>query len=110
MRAAREHGIITALARAGMQVVADTGYRGAPAGFELPQRRRRADPDTGQRRRLSRTQRKVNAAHAAQRGPDERANAMLKIWKILRKIRCCPYRPPRWSTPSRYSSSLADAK
>ena len=92
MGAASEHGIIEALAAAGVQVVVDTGYQGAPEGFALPQRRRRADPDTGQRRRLSRAQREVNAAHAAQRGPGERANAVLKSWKILRKIRCCPHR------------------
>jgi hypothetical protein len=92
MGAASEHGIIAALVAAGVQVVVDTGYQGAPAGFDLPQRRRRADPDTGQRRRLSPSQREVNAAHAAQRGPGERANAVLKSWKILRKIRCCPHR------------------
>jgi pyridoxamine 5'-phosphate oxidase family protein len=31
-------------------------------------------------------------AHARQRGPGERANAQLKSWKILRKIRCSPSR------------------
>jgi hypothetical protein len=92
MGAACEHGIIDALAAAEVQVVADTGYQGAPASFHLPQRRRRAAPDTGQRRRLSRNQRAVNAAHAAKRGPGERANAVFKSWKILRKIRCCPLR------------------
>jgi hypothetical protein len=92
MGAASEHGIIAALAAAGVQVVVDTGYQGAPTGFDLPQRRRRADRATDERRRLSRSQREVNAAHAAQRGPGERANAMLKSWKILRKIRCCPHR------------------
>jgi hypothetical protein len=92
MGAARELGIIDALTHAGVQVVADNGYRGAGSHFDLPQRRRRADPHTGQRRRLSRNQRAVNAAHAAQRGPGERANAVFKSWKILRKIRCWPYR------------------
>ncbi|ANY07080.1 transposase family protein [Pseudonocardia sp. HH130630-07] len=92
MGAAREHGIIDALTVAGVQVVADSGYRGAGAMFHLPQRRRPADRDTGERRRLSPSQREVNAAHAAQRGPGERANAMFKSWKILRKIRCCPQR------------------
>lgn len=92
MGAAREHGIIEALVAAGVQVVVDNGYRGAGPTFDLPQRRRRADPETGQRRRLSRVQRAVNAAHAAQRGPGERANAVLKSWKVLRKLRCCPSR------------------
>jgi hypothetical protein len=32
----------------------------------------------------------VNTAHAGQRGPGERANADLKSWKILRKIRSSP--------------------
>jgi DDE superfamily endonuclease len=43
-------------------------------------------------RRLSANQKAVNAAHARQRGPGERANAQLKAWRILRKIRCCPTR------------------
>ena len=58
----------------------------------MPQRRRRLDPDTGRYRRLSNNQKAVNTAHARQRGPGERANAQLKSWKVLRKIRCCPLR------------------
>ena len=58
----------------------------------MPQRRRRLDPDTGRYRRLSRSQKEVNTAHARQRGPGERANAELKNWKVLRKIRSCPSR------------------
>ena len=91
MGAASEHGIIVALVRAGIQVVVDSAYRGAGPGFDLPQRRRNTDPDN-ERPRLSAAQREVNAAHAAQRGPGERANAVLKSWKVLRKIRCCPLR------------------
>lgn len=90
MGAAREHGILDALTAAGIRVIADNGYRGS--GFTVPQRRRAADPETGERRRLSRNQKAVNSAHARQRGPGERANALLKSWKILRKIRCCPHR------------------
>ena len=90
MGAAREHGLIDALQTADVRVIADNGYRGA--GFEVPQRRRPADPETGERRRLSRNQKAVNSTHARQRGPGERANAQLKNWKILRKIRCCPRR------------------
>ncbi|WP_222932964.1 hypothetical protein [Nocardia yunnanensis] len=26
------------------------------------------------------------------RAPGERANAQLKTWKVLRKLRCCPHR------------------
>jgi hypothetical protein len=87
MGAAREHGIIDALREAGVKVIVDHGYRGS--GFVTPQRRRPADPETGERRRLSRNQREVNSAHARQRGPGERANAQLKAWRTLRKIRCC---------------------
>ena len=68
----------------------ETGHRG-PA-IRTPQRRGRLDPDTGRYRRLSYNQKQVNTAHARQRGPGERANAQLKSWKILRKIRCCPRR------------------
>jgi len=89
MGAARAHGLIDALHAAEVRVIADNGYRGS--GFAVPQRRRPRDPETG-RRRLSRNQRAVNAAHARQRGPGERANAQLKSWRVLRKIRCCPRR------------------
>ena len=92
MGAAREHGILDALNSAGVRVLADNGYHGAGPQVRVPQRRRRLDPDTGRYRRLSHNQKQVNTAHARQRGPSERANAQLKSWKILRKIRCCPRR------------------
>jgi hypothetical protein len=92
MGAAREHGIIDAFNDAGMRVVADNGYHGAVPRTEALQGRRRLGPDTSRYRRLSRNQKDVNAAHACQRGPGERANAQLKRWKILRKIRSCPTR------------------
>jgi hypothetical protein len=92
MGATREHGILDALHEAGVRVIADNGYQGASSTFEVPQRRRRRDPDTGRYRRLCRNQKDVNAAHARQRGPGERVNAVLKSWKILRKIRA-PARP-----------------
>jgi hypothetical protein len=86
--AAREHGIHTAE----LSALADTGYQGAGPTVRVPQRRRRLDPDTGRDRRLSQNQKDVNTAHARQRGPGERANAELKSWKILRKIRSSPSR------------------
>src|SRR3954464_9692098 len=67
--AAREHGILDALAAAGICAVADTGYQGAGPHVAVPQRRRRLDPDTGHYRRLSDNQKQVNTAHARQRGP-----------------------------------------
>ena len=73
-------------------MLADTGYQGAVPTVRVPQRRRRLDPDTGRYRPLSTNQKDVNTAHARQRGPGERANAELKSWKILRKIRSSPSR------------------
>jgi hypothetical protein len=90
--AAREHGLLDALAAADVHAVVDTGYQGAGPTVRVPQRRRGLDPDTGSYRRLSHNQKAVNTAHARQRGPDERVNAQLKSWKILRKIRCSPSR------------------
>jgi hypothetical protein len=68
MGTACEHGIIDALREAGVQVIVDHGYRGS--GFETPQRRRPADPETG-----------------------ERANAQLKAWRD-------PPKDPLLSAPS----------
>jgi hypothetical protein len=90
--AAREHRITDALSDGEIPAVADTAYQGAGPTVVVPQRRRRLDPDTGRYRRLSRSQKEVNAAHARRRGPGERVNAELKNWRILRKIRSCPSR------------------
>ena len=38
------------------------------------------------------SQKEANRAHARLRGPGERANAPLKSWRIVRKLRCCPWR------------------
>lgn len=91
MGAAREHGLIDALGTAGIRVVADSAYRGAGANVELPQRRRTREDKLDDRPRLSANQKAVNVAHARLRGPGERANAQLKSWKILRRIRGCPH-------------------
>jgi hypothetical protein len=73
-------------------VVADSGDQGAGPTVQVPQRRRRLDRETGCYRRLSQNRKDVNTAHARQRGPGERANAQLKSWKVLRRIRSCPTR------------------
>jgi hypothetical protein len=90
MGAAREHGIINALTEHQIPAAADSAYQGAGPTVAVPQRRRRKDPDTGRYRKLSQNQRAVNTAHARRRGPGERANAELKNWRILRKIRSSP--------------------
>ena len=41
------------------------------------------------------SQKEANRAHARLRAPGERANAQLKTWRILRKLRCCPL--ARWA-------------
>ena len=38
------------------------------------------------------SQKAANRAHATLRSPGERANAQLKTWRILRKLRCCPWK------------------
>jgi len=90
--AAREHGILDAIDTAELSTLADTGYQGAGPTVRVPQRRRHLDPDTGRYRPPSQNQKDANTAHARQRGPGERANAELKSWKILRKIRSSPRR------------------
>jgi hypothetical protein len=53
MGAAAEHGILDALSHAQVHVLADNGYQGAGPMVQVPQRRRRLDPETGRYRRLS---------------------------------------------------------
>jgi hypothetical protein len=42
--------------------------------------------------RVPKSQRQAGKAHAKLRSPGERANAQLKTWKVLNKLRCCPSR------------------
>lgn len=94
LRAAREHGILTAPNEAGVQVLADRGYQGAGRdcpSVRVPQRSRCKDPATGKFRPVSAGQRVVNRAHAGLRAPGERANAQLKNWRALFKVRSSPH-------------------
>jgi hypothetical protein len=84
VKAARTHGIPAALTKFGVACYADNAYRGAGPTIAVPFRR---GP-----RPLSNAQRQVNANHAHNRGPGERAMATLKTWKLLTKLRCCPSR------------------
>jgi hypothetical protein len=82
LNAARIWGIIRALAEAGLLVLADKGYLGAGEHIKTPYKGRdKPEP-----------QKIANRSHAKLRGPGERANAQLKTWKILTKLRCCPHR------------------
>jgi DDE superfamily endonuclease len=82
LTAARIWGIIRQLAAAGLITLADKGYIGAGQHVLTPYRGRGKPP----------SQKAANSAHAKLRAPGERANAQLKTWHILRKLRCCPWR------------------
>src|SRR5205823_1181953 len=82
LTAARIWGILRELAAAGLVVLADKGYTGAGDHIRTPYK--------GQNKPAS--QKAANRAHATLRGPGERANAQLKTWRILRKLRCCPWK------------------
>jgi hypothetical protein len=82
IKAARIWGIIRELKNAGLLVLADKGYIGAGQHIKTPYKGRNR-PES---------QKTANRSHAKLRGPGERANAQLKTWKILTKLRCCPHR------------------
>ena len=74
-------GVLAGLEAAGLIVLADKGYQGSSYA-KVPYR--------GKDKQES--QKAANRAHAKLRSPGERANAQLKNWHILRKLRCCPWR------------------
>ena len=82
LTAARIRGIIRELAATGLIVLADKGYHGAGDHIRTPYRGRNKPA----------SQKDANRAHARLRAPGERSNAQLKSWRILRKLRCCPWR------------------
>jgi hypothetical protein len=74
-------GVLDELEKAGLVTLADKGYQGS-AWAKVPYKgRNKPEP-----------QKEANRAHARLRAPGERANAQLKVWKILAKLRCCPWR------------------
>jgi hypothetical protein len=79
---ARIWGTIRQLAAAGFITLADKGYIGAGQRVLVPSRGRGKPP----------SQKAANSAHAKLRAPGERANAQLKTWHILSKLRCCPWK------------------
>jgi hypothetical protein len=82
LTAARIWGILRELAASSLVVLADKGYAGAGGHIRIPYRGRGKPA----------SQKDANRAHAQLRSPGERANAQLKTWRILRKLRCCPWR------------------
>jgi hypothetical protein len=83
--AARIWQILSALRDTGLIALGDKGYHGYD--------------ETGQHvitpykgRNKPESCKDANRTHARLRGPGERANAQLKTWRILRKLRSCPQR------------------
>jgi hypothetical protein len=74
-------GVLHELEAAGLVTLADKGYQGSTHA-KVPYKGRNKPQ----------SQKDVNRAHAKLRSPGERANAQLKTWRILRKLRCCPWR------------------
>ena len=74
-------GVLAELEAAGLVTLADKGYQGSTYA-KIPYRGK-DKPES---------QKQANRAHAKLRAPGERANAQLKTWQILRKLRCCPWR------------------
>ena len=82
LTAARIWGIVRHLAASGLITLGDKGYHGAGEPVITPYKGRNK-PES---------QKAANRAHAQLRSPGERANAQLKTWRILRKLRCCPWK------------------
>jgi hypothetical protein len=80
VRAAREHGIIDALAAVGTACWADKAYQGARGTVRVPYRGRWESLSTGRQA--------VNRSHAKIRALVEQAVATLKSWRLLRRLRC----------------------
>jgi len=80
IRAAREHGILDALTSANLDCWADKDYRGAGLAARVPYR--------GRWDNLSEGQQAVNRSQAKIRALVEPAVAILKTWRLLRKLRC----------------------
>jgi DDE superfamily endonuclease len=74
-------GVLDELEQAGLVTLADKGYQGS-SWAKIPYKGKNK-PES---------QKDANRAHARLRAPGERANAQLKTWKILTKLRCCPWR------------------
>jgi hypothetical protein len=74
-------GVPDELEKAGLVTLADKGYQGSKWA-KVPYRgKNKPEP-----------QKEANRAHAKLRAPGERANAQLKTWNILDKLRCCPWK------------------
>jgi hypothetical protein len=66
----------------GLPIIADKGYTGTGIGIHAPTWGRNLDADARCRNRII----------SDLRAPCERANAMLKTWRVLRHVTMCPQR------------------
>ena len=86
-------GVLDELGKAGLVTLAGKGYQGSTRA-KIPYRgKNKPEP-----------QKEANRAHAKLRAPGERANAQLKAWRILRKLRCCPCRAGNPQRPFTFCS------
>jgi hypothetical protein len=79
LTAARVRGILREPDKAAIITLADKGYQGAESSIAFTPYKGRNKPES---------QKQANRAHAKLRGPGERANAQLRSWKLLRRLRC----------------------
>jgi hypothetical protein len=73
--------VLAELEAAGLVTLADKGYQGST--YAKISYREKNKPGS---------QEQANKGHAKLRSPSEHANAQLENWRILRKLRCCPWR------------------
>jgi hypothetical protein len=77
-------GVLRELEEQGLVTLADKGYQGS-TWAKVPYKGKNK-PES---------QKEANRAHAKLRALGERANAQLKTWNILDKLRCCPWKAGR---------------
>ena len=77
-------GVLDELEEQGLVTLADKGYQGSKWAKVPYKGKNKPEP-----------QKEANRAHAKLRALGERANAQLKTWNILDKLRCCPWKAGR---------------
>jgi hypothetical protein len=77
-------GVPGELEQAGLVTLADKGHQGSTWAKVPYKGKNRPEP-----------QKEANRAHVKLRARGERANAQLKTWNILDKLRCCPWKAGR---------------
>jgi DDE superfamily endonuclease len=81
LTAARIWGILRELKAVEILTLADKGYQGAKTAVVITPYKGCNKPES---------HKQANRSHAKLRAPGERANAQIKTWRLLRKLRCSP--------------------